>query len=67
MKNTFKVDKDPKWHLVYVYQAIDESDTNHSENDNPDDMVGECKKTPMKTYFAIISTYGSQLSNNTQI
>ena len=49
MTNTFKVVRDLNGR-AYVYQTIDESDKNHSEHDNPDDMIGEGKKT----LFAII-------------
>lgn len=37
---TFKICTDPQGR-EYVFQAIDEGDKNHTENDNPDDTIGE--------------------------
>ena len=55
-KNTFKVSSDPNGR-AYVYQAIDESDKKPSENDNPDDTIGEGKKTLMKIFWHYINLY----------
>ena len=45
-----------------------ESDKNHSENDNPDDMTGQDRKTLMEIVCHYINLYLiPQLSNNTQI
>ena len=53
-KNTVMVGRDLNGR-VYVYQAIDESDKNHSENDNSDDMIGEGKETLMKIFCHYIN------------